>query len=117
MEGTIWFTFRGRKWTTPRRWGEGPPDDGGGDDGEAREEEGDERDEETISVTDSSTPGEPGRGDGAGGPPEGGGPPEDPDNFPEGGKDLLGEGPADIEVKGEGQGYLVEMAYQALWDQ
>ena len=75
-------------------------------------------DEDTISVTDSSTPGEPGRGNGAEGPPGGGGPPEDPDNFPEGGgEDLLGEGPADIEVKGEEQSYLVEMAYQALWDQ
>ena len=57
-----------------------------GMDDEAKEEEGDETDEDTISVTDSSTPGEPGRGDGAGGPPGGGGPPEDPDNFPEGGR-------------------------------
>ena len=85
MAGTIWFTFRGRKWTTPRRWGGGPPDDGGGDDGEAREEEGGETDEDTISITNSSTPGEPGRGNGAEGSSGGGGPPEDPDNFPEGG--------------------------------
>ena len=52
--------------------GGGPPDDGGGDDGEPREEEGDETDEDTFSITDSSTPGEPGRGNGAGGSPGGG---------------------------------------------
>ena len=69
----------------PRGGGGGPPDDGGGDDSEAREEEGDETDEDTISITDSSTPGDPGKGNGAEGPPGGGGPPEDPDNFPEGG--------------------------------
>ena len=62
----------GGKWTTPRRWRRGPPDDGGGNDGEAREEEGDETDEDTFSITDSSTPGEPGRGNGAGGSPGGG---------------------------------------------
>ena len=50
----------------------GPPDDGGGDDGKPREEEGDETDEDTFSITDSSTPGEPGRGNGAGGSPGGG---------------------------------------------
>ena len=85
MAGAIWFTFRRRKWTTPRRWRGGPPDDGGGDDSEAREEEGDETDEDTVSITDSSTPDEPRKGNGAEGPPGGGGPPEDPDNFPEGG--------------------------------
>ena len=68
----------------PGGGGGGPPDDGGNDDDESGEEEGDETDEDTISITDSSTPGEPGRGDGAGGPPEGGGPPEDPDNYPGG---------------------------------
>ena len=52
--------------------GGGPPDDGGGDDGEAEEEEGDETDEDTISVTESSTPGEPERGRDQGGSPGGG---------------------------------------------
>ena len=64
--------------------GGGPPDDGSGDDSESREEEEDETDEDTISITDSSTPGDPGKGNGAEGPPGGGGPPEDPDNFPGG---------------------------------
>ena len=68
----------------PGGGGGGPPDDGGDDEGEPGEEEGDETDEDTISVTDSSTPDDPGRGDGTGGPPEGGGPPEDPDNHPGG---------------------------------
>ena len=69
----------------PGDGGGGPPDDGGGDDSEAREEEGDETDEDTVSITDSSTPDEPRKGNGAEGPPGGGGPPEDPDNFPGGG--------------------------------
>ena len=47
----------------PGGGGGGPPDDGDRDDGEAREEEGDDTDEDTISITDSSTPGEPGRGE------------------------------------------------------
>ena len=72
MAGNNLVYLLGGKWTTPRRWRGGPPDDGGGDDGEAREEEGDETDEDTISITDSSTPGEPGRGNGAGGSPGGG---------------------------------------------
>ena len=69
----------------PGGGGGGPPDDGGGDDSESREEEGDETDEDTLSITDSSTPGDPGKGNGAEGPPGGGGPPEDPDSFPGGG--------------------------------
>ena len=77
----------------PGGGGGGPPDDGGDDGGEPGEEEGDETDEDTISVTNSSTPGEPGRGDVAGGPPEGGGPPEDPNNHPEGEAGLYRRGP------------------------
>ena len=68
----------------PQEVGGGPPDDGGGDDSEPREEEGDKTDEDTISIADSSTPGDPGKGNGAEGPPGGGGSPEDPDNFPGG---------------------------------
>ena len=68
----------------PGGGGGGPPDDGGDDEDEPGEEEEDETDEDTISVTDSSTPGDPGRGDGTGGPPEGGGPPGDPDDHPGG---------------------------------
>ena len=48
----------------------GSPDDGGGDDSEPREEEGDETDEDTISIRDSSTPDDPGKGNGAEGPQE-----------------------------------------------
>ena len=73
--------------------GGGPPDDGDRDDGEAREEEGDETDEDTVSITDSSTPGEPGRGNGTEGSPGGGGPPEDPGDFPGGGVGPPGRGP------------------------
>ena len=77
----------------PGGGGGGPPGDGGDDEGEPGEEEGDETDEDTISVTDSSTPGDPGRGDGTGGPPGGGGPPGDPDDHPEGGVGLYRRGP------------------------
>ena len=103
----------------PSGGGSGPPPGGGGEvnDGEPEEEEGDETDEDTISVTDSSTPGDPGRGDGAGGPPEGGDPPGDPDGYPGRRWDYLGEDLVDIEVRGEEQGHLVGKAHQALWDQ
>ena len=55
----------------PGGGGGGPPDDGGDNDGEDDEKEGDETDEDTISITDSSAPGEPERGEGEGGPPGG----------------------------------------------
>ena len=76
----------------PGGGGGGPPEDGD-DEGEDDGKEEDETDEDTISVTDSSAPGEPGRGDGAGGPPGGGGPPDDPNNFPKGGVGLPKRGP------------------------
>ena len=77
----------------PGGGGGGPPDDEGDDEGEPGEEGGDETDEDTISITDSSAHGEPGKGEGAGGPPGEGGPPGDPDNFPEGGAGPPRRGP------------------------
>ena len=49
--------------------------------------------------------------------PQEGGPPEDLDNFPEGGVGPPEEDLVDIEARGEEQGQLVEMAYKAPWDQ